>query len=199
MYARVLTYSGVDDFDAAVRYIQETALPVVSSQRGYQGMTASADRAGRILGTLSLWATEADLDASDSALAKTREEARTLLAEGMKVETFELKVADMRRPPEVGCALMITWVSMDPAIVDETLAHYRSEIVPIVTAAPGFRTLRNMVNPETGAALVGVVFDDESTMRAFAEGALARRPEAEARGITFLDTSYRDIVLVAAP
>ena len=35
-------------------------------------------------------------------------------------------------------------------------------------------------------------------MRAAAEAALARRPDAQALGITFVETSYREVVFIDA-
>jgi heme-degrading monooxygenase HmoA len=197
VYARVLTFTGVDDVDAAVTLIQEMALPVVRAQRGYKGLSLAADRSGRILGSLSLWESEADRDASDSALAKTREDARAQLgASGLTVETFEEMALETSRPPAVGCALMVTRVSMDPGKVDENVEYFKREVAPQIKAAPGFRALRNMFNRQTGEGAVGVVWDDEAAMEAAAKMAMERRPQGEARGVNFVDTSYLEIVLI---
>jgi hypothetical protein len=123
MYARVLTFSGVNDIDAGVRFMQETAQPLVRSQRGYQGMTASADRSAGILGVLALWETEADRDASESALGKTREEARGLLGAELTVATLEEMAVEVGRAPQVGSPLMLTRISMDPARIDENVGR----------------------------------------------------------------------------
>ncbi|MDQ1490074.1 MAG: hypothetical protein QOD57_4758 [Actinomycetota bacterium] len=196
MYARVLTFSGVTDLDAGIKYLQETAQPTVRSQRGYGGMTASADRSGGILGVLSLWETEADRDASDSALGKTRDEARGLLGAQLTVETFEEMVVEVSRPPQVGSALMVTRISMDPARIDEILEVFKQNVAPEIKASPGFRALRNMLNRQTGDGIVGTAWDDEQSMRAAATEAMARREDAGRRGVTFVDTSYREIVFI---
>lgn len=196
MFARVLTFTGVTDIDAAIQYLRETALPVVQSQRGYKGMTASADRAGGVLGVLSLWESEADRDASESALGKTRQEAQGQFASGLTVETFEERVVQMTRPPEVGSRLMVTHVSMDPAKVDENIEFFKTVVAPDIAANPGFRALRNMMNAPTGEGIVGSVWDDESSMQAAAAGALARRPEAASRGVNLGEPSYREIVFI---
>jgi len=195
MYARVLTFTGVADLDAAIKFVQETALPVVHSQRGYKGLTASADRSAGTLGILSLWESEADRDASESALAKTRDEARQALgASNLTVETFEERAVEVSRPPVVGSALMVTRISMDPARVDENIEFFQREVAPQIKAGPGFRALRNMINGQTGEGIVGTIWDDEQSMQAAATAALARRGEAAGRGVTFGETSYRQIV-----
>ncbi|HEV7536158.1 MAG TPA: hypothetical protein VGP90_11020 [Acidimicrobiia bacterium] len=196
MYARVLTFSGVNDIDAGVRFMRETAQPQVRSQRGYQGMTASADRSAGILGVLSLWETEADRDASESALGKTREEARGVLGAQLTVATMEELAVELSRPPEVGSPLMLTRISMDPARIDENLAFFKQEVAPQIKASPGFRALRNMMNRQTGEGMVGTIWDDEPTMQAAAAAGVARREEAGRRGVTFGDTNYREVVFI---
>jgi heme-degrading monooxygenase HmoA len=196
MYARVLTFRGANDIDAGIRYIQQTALPLVRSQRGYAGMTASADRAGGVLGALSLWETEADRDASESALGKSRDEVRNLIGGQLTVETFEEQVVEMSKPPTVGSALMVTRISMDPAKIDENIEFFKKEIAPQIKAAPGYRALRNMINRQTGEGIAGTIWDDEPSMRAAAEQAMARREEGTRRGVSFGETSYREIVFI---
>jgi heme-degrading monooxygenase HmoA len=196
MYARVLTFSGVNDIDAGVRFMRETAQPIVRSQRGYQGMTASADRSAGTLGVLSLWETEADRDASESALGKTREEARGLLGAQLTVATMEELAVELSRPPEVGSPLMLTRISMDPARIDGNVEFFKREVVPQIKASPGFRALRNMMNRQTGEGMVGTIWDDQQTMQAAAADALARREEAGRRGVSFVDTSYREVVFI---
>jgi heme-degrading monooxygenase HmoA len=196
MYARVLTFRGVNDIDAGIKYLQDTALSIVRSQRGYQGMSASADRSSGVLGVLSMWESEADRDASESALGKAREEARSVVGGQLTVQTFEEQVVEMSKPPAVGSALMLTQISIDPAKIDENIEFFKQEIAPQIKAAPGFRALRTMMNRQTGEGAAGTVWDDEQSMRAAAEQAMARREEATRRGVTFGETSYREIVFI---
>jgi heme-degrading monooxygenase HmoA len=196
MYTRVVTLNGVQDIDALVAYVQDTALSALRAQKGYKGFSISADRAAGVVGTLSQWATEADRDASDSALTKLREDAQAKFATDMTVDSFEDRVVEMSKPPAAGARLMVTRVSMDPAKIGENLELFKQEVLPRIKAAPGFRTLRNMINPQTGEGMVGTQWDDDQSMQAAAEAAMARRPEATARGINFGETSYREILLV---
>lgn len=199
MYTRVVTLSGVKDFDGLLASIQETSLPALRAQRGYKGFSVSADRSAGVIGTLSLWESEADRDASDSALAKVREDATSQFATDMKIDTFEDMFVEMARPPEVGSRLMVTRVSMDPTKIDEIVEAFKSEVVPQIKAAPGFRSVRDMMNRQTGQGIVGTIWDDEQSMRAAAEVAMARRPEATARGVNFGETSYREIIFTDMP
>ena|SRR5438093_2122141 len=199
MFARVVTFTGVRDIDAAVAYIRDTALPIIRSQRGYKGLNASADRSGGVLGTLSLWATEADRDASESALAKAREDAAQMMGAQMTVETFDERVVEVSRPPKVGSVLMLTRVAMDPAKIDENTEFFGREVAPQIKAQAGFQALRNMMNPQTGEGMVGTTWDDADAMQAAAAEAQARRGEAAERGVTFTEISTREIVLTDSP
>lgn len=199
MYTRVVTLSGVKDVDALLASMQEKSLSVLRAQRGYKGLSVSADRSAGVVGTLTLWESEADRDSSDSALAKLREDALGQFASDMKIDTFEERVVEMSQPPEVGSRLMVTRISMDPAKVDENLEYFKREVAPQIKAAPGFRALRNMINPQTGEGIVGSVWDDEQSMQAAAEFAKARRSEADARGVTFGEMSFREIIFVDMP
>ncbi len=198
MYTRVLTFTGVTDIDAAVDFLRGS-MAVVQAQRGYKGLSVSADRAGGVVGVMSVWETEADRDASESALAKTRAEAQGQFATGLTVETFEERVVQMNKRPEVGSRLMVTHISMDPAKVDENIEFFQREVAPDIAAKPGFRALRNMMNAQTGEGLVGAIWDDEPSMQAAAEAAMARRPDAGSRGVNLGEPSYREIVFIDFP
>ncbi|MDQ1500135.1 MAG: hypothetical protein QOI86_3475 [Actinomycetota bacterium] len=91
---------------------------------------------------------------------------------------------------------MVTRISMDPARIDEILEVFKQNVAPEIKASPGFRALRNMLNRQTGDGIVGTAWDDEQSMRAAATEAMARREDAGRRGVTFVDTSYREIVFI---
>jgi heme-degrading monooxygenase HmoA len=199
MYARVVTITGAEDIDGGVAFVRDTAVPLLRQQHGYRGLTASADRAGRVVGVLSLWETEADRDASDSALVKARQEGLGVMGGELRVENFEQVVVEIAAKPVPGSALMVTPVGMDPAKVDENLAFFTTEILPRITSLPGFRALRHMINRQTGEGMVGATWDDEASMRSAADAALARREEGIARGVSFGEVSFREIVLADLP
>jgi heme-degrading monooxygenase HmoA len=194
MYTRVLTFTGAKNIDDGVAFVRENALPVVKEQKGYRAMSASADRDGGVLGILSLWETEEDRDASNDALAELRQQGLGVVGGEMTVENFEQLVEEVASPPTVGSALMVTRISMDPSKVEENLGFFKSEILPRITATPGFLALRNMMDRKTGRGIVGSAWADQDAMKKAAAEAEARRPEGRARGVNFDEVSYREIV-----
>ena len=197
MYTRVVSFTGAKDIDAGIRYLQEKVVPAMKDQKGYRGLTASADRAGGGFAVLSLWDTAEDRAASDSTLASNRKEAAEAIGGEMTVENFELLVNEVgQEPPGPGSALMVTRISMDPGKVDENTEFFKSDVAPRIKASEGFRALRNMMNRETGEGLVGSAWSDQEALKRAAANAEARRDEATAHGVTFVEMSMREIVFV---
>jgi heme-degrading monooxygenase HmoA len=195
MHVRVVTFTGAKDIDAGITFLQEKVIPIFSTQNGYRGLTASADRDGGVFAVLSLWETAADRDATEATMTQTREEAADVIGGELSVEMFEQLVAEVgQHPPGPGSSLMVTRISMDPAKVDENTAYFKSEIVPRIKASAGFQGLRNMMNRTTGEGIVGTVWSDEAARDRAAQDAQARRAEAVARGVSFGDVSFREIV-----
>lgn len=196
MFTRAVNFTGATDIDAGLGYLQDTVVPLLAGQKGFRGVTASADRSGGVLGVLSLWETEADRDASDSAMVKAREEGRRVIGGEMNVEHFEEQLVEIVQPPKVGCSLLIRRLSMDPAMVEEHLDFFRREVLPQMKASPGFCAVRNMINRQTGEGVVGSVWTDRAAMDTWAEAGDARRQQAAQRGVTFAEQSKREIVFV---
>lgn len=192
MYVRISTIKGATDIDAGIRFLEEKTVPELQQQRGFRGVTASADRAGGIVAVVSLWDTEQDMAASESAATKVRQEALGVIGGDVSVETFEQVVADIGDPPPaVGCCLRVIRVKMDPARINDNIEFFRSEIVPRMKATPGFRGVRNLIDRASGHGVVGTLWNDEESMKAADAAAELRRQEAASRGVEFGEMSTR--------
>lgn len=195
MFTRIVTFTGASDIDAGVRYLQDTVAPLLRKQKGFLGLIASADRSGAGLGVLSLWDTEADREASDSALVQSREEGQRVIGGQVTVELFEELGAEVAEPPTVGCSLLVRRISIDPAKIEENLDFFRREVLPQIKAGPGFRATRQMVNRQTGEGLVGTVWADQAAMEEAAKAAEARQQAAQRR-VTFGEQTKAEILFV---
>ncbi len=199
MFVRIVSFIGARDIDTGIRYIGDTVVPLYHQQNGFRGTTASADRAGGVLSVLSLWETEADRDASESALDKTRAEAARLIGGEVRVEHFEEGVVELIARPTVGASLLVRRVSMDPMSVDENLAYFKNEVVPQMKAQDGCLAIRHMIDRQTGEGIVGTAWADAAAMQAAAAEGDKRRHVAEARGVMFGEQSKREIVFIDMP
>jgi heme-degrading monooxygenase HmoA len=195
MFVRVVNFTGASNIDAGVDYIREQVTPVLREQHGFRGITVSADRAGGTLGVLSLWETAADRDASESVLAKSREEGQRIVGGELTLELFEQVVWEVLQPPAPGKSrLQIRRISMDPAKVEENIQFFKDVVLPDMKAQAGLQAVRNMINRQTGDGIVGSVWADEESLAAAAAGAEARRARAIERGVTFGEESRWEIL-----
>jgi len=196
MYTRIVTFTGATDVDGGIRYTRETVTPILKQQNGFRGITASADRAGGVLGALTVWETEAERDASESALTKVREEGLAIIGGTVTVETFEEVYAEIVALPSIGSSLLVRRISMDPSVVEENLEFFQREVLPQIKANPGFLAIRQQINRATGDGVVGTVWADPAALEAAAAAAEARRAAAAGQRVTFGEQSKREIVFI---
>lgn len=194
MFTRLLSFEGATDIDAGVRLVRDQVLPILKQQNGFRAVSASADRAGNSLAVLTVWESASDREASESALAKERQQAIDTVGGTLTIEHFEEMVAIVKSPPVPGAKLAVQRVSMDPATVDDNVAFFEASVAPEITAMPGFLGLRNMVDRTRGEGVVGSVWADQQSLEAMIAGQGERRTRAEARGITFGERSLREIL-----
>ena len=198
MQVRVITISGVTNVDAGVNLIRDQVLPICQAQKGYLGTTVSADRANSLVGIITMWETAEDREASNDALAQSRIDVANAVGGSFTVENYEQVVMEANAMPAVGSALSVARLSMSPDQMDANIDYFRSTPMPEMLATSGVQAVRNLVNRETGQAIVGVVFSDADAMAAAAGAAASRREAAAARGITFESISNREILLFDA-
>ena len=132
------------------------------------------------------------------ALAQSRSDVANAVGGSFTVENYEQVVLEAVAMPAVGSALSVARLSMSPDQVDENIDYFKSTALPEMLATPGVQAVRNMVNRETGQAIVGVVFSDADALSAASGAAASRREAAAARGITFESVSIREILLLDA-
>ena len=199
MFARVITFTGAEHIDDGVTFVREKVMPTISGLQGYRGMTISADRSGNLVGILSLWESEADRKASDAALAGARQEGLGVIGGQMTVENYEQVMVEMAGEAGPGSALLVQRVSMDPGVMKDNEAFFAREVAPRIKANPGFVGLRQLVDRESGRAIVGTVWTDRAALDAALADAESRRDEARGRGVSFDDVSKREILFADLP
>jgi heme-degrading monooxygenase HmoA len=84
---------------------------------------------------------------------------------------------------------------MDPSKVDDNIEFFRTTVLPQIEANAGFVGVRQLVNRETGDAVVGTLWKDRAAMEAAAADAETRQGQAAGR-VTFGEQTKREILLV---
>jgi heme-degrading monooxygenase HmoA len=195
MFVRMNTVTGAKNMDAGVEFLRDKVVPEVRGQKGFRGLTASGNRSTGEFGILSIWESIEDLKASESTVSKLRQQAIAAIGGEISVATMEQVVAEVAKPQNlVGCPLRLVRATMDPAKVDETIAFFRSDVLPEIKAAPGFLAVRNLVDRSAGESVVGTIWSDEDSMRSAEVAAEARRQRAADRGVQISEPSYRTVL-----
>jgi heme-degrading monooxygenase HmoA len=195
VHVRQATFRGARNIDAGVAYIRDEVIPMMIAQHGFRGVSVSADREGEVLGALSMWASEEDLESSDGALDKARDGAVKIVGGVMTVETYEQTTEAMARLPVAGNALVVTRMTVHPSSIDDYIASFERNLLPTIEAQPGFCAIRTMVNRRYGRCVVGIVWEDRRALDEYMVSMPGVREIALDRGVRFDELSLREIVL----
>lgn len=198
MHVRISTITGATDIDGGIAFLRDQVVPQLQQQKGFRGLNASGDRAAGVVTVLSVWDSEADLDASESAADKARGDALQLIGGEVSVDRYEQTVWERAdTPPGPGAKLHIRQVTMDPSRIDENLEFFRQTVAPQIKANPGFRGLRQLINRSTGDGRVGTVWEDQESLEAALAQSAERRAAAADRGVQFGDDQVLEVLFAA--
>ena len=194
MHARLTTIIGTD-VDAAVRFTEEKVAPVVSQHKGFRQLAVSGDRSRGVISMISVWDSRGDLEASDSAIANLRQEGLSEFGGQATVQVFEQVVHDIAgTPPQPGCPLRLVTYKMDPSRVDDSVAWFKSDVLPAIMATQGIRAVRNLVDRDTGEGRIGTVYSDMASMNAAEDSRAPRMAAARDRGIEFGEETLLEVL-----
>jgi heme-degrading monooxygenase HmoA len=198
MYARITTVTGASDIDGGVAFLRDQVLPQMQQQKGFRGISAAGDRTTGVVTVLSVWDSEADLDASESMAEKARGDALRVLGGEVTVERYEQNVWEVGdTPPAPGAKLQIRHIKMDPSRIDENLEFFRQNVVADMKATPGFRGVRHLIDRSTGEGRVGSLWADEDSLAAAQAKAEQRRAIARDRGVEFGEDRVLEVLFAA--
>jgi heme-degrading monooxygenase HmoA len=198
MFVRLITVRGATRIDDAVDFIRDTILRDLRQQKGFSSINLSGDRSAGLFSVLTVWETEADRDSSEGFSEKARNQALEILGGEMTLNHFEQVVWETGpTPPAPGAKLHARQVKMDPARVDENLEFFKQSVLPDIKATPGFLSVRQLINRQTGEGVVGTVWADEPSLRTAIQKAEQRRPMAESRGIELGEGAVAEILFRA--
>jgi heme-degrading monooxygenase HmoA len=198
MHARLTTVTAATDIDGGVAYLRDSVLPEVQQQKGFRGLTVSADRSTGLAVVLALWESEADLEASESVADKVRNQSLKVLGGQARVDRFEQTVWEVGDvPPKAGSKLHIRPIKMDPSRIDENLDFFRERVLPEIKATPGFMSVRQLMNRKTGEGRVGTVWADAESLELARTRSEERRATAAGRGVDFGDEMLLEVLFAA--
>lgn len=195
MHARITTVTGASDIDGGLASLRDQVVPQMQQQKGFRGLSAAGDRAGGVVTVLSLWDSQADLEASESAANKAREDVARVMGGEVSVERYEQTVSEMGETrPGPGAKLHIRYIKVDPDRIDDNLEFFRQTVVPAMKARTGFLAVRHLIDRSTGEGRVGSVWVDQDSLSASLAQSAEGRASAKDRGIEFGDDRVLEVL-----
>ena len=128
-----------DQVAEGLRRLNESVLPQLRHQVGYEGLSVLIDRRTGATVVISRWPDRTALDRSDAAASPLRTEAAAAAGarEGLELETYEL-AHDERLPGDAWfAALEIDKAS--PESAGSAIARFQKTALPTLRALPGFK------------------------------------------------------------
>jgi hypothetical protein len=197
MHARITTVTGASDIEAGLTFLRDQVVPQMQQQKGYLGLSAAGERAAGVITILSLWDRQADLEASEGAADKARDDVVGLMGGEVHVERYEQTVWETAVRPGPGAKLHIRHIKLDPSRMDDNLEYFRQTVVADLKVRPGFLAVRHLIDRETGEGRVGSLWKDQDSLAASLAQSEPRRARAKDRGVEFGEDRVLEVVFVA--
>jgi heme-degrading monooxygenase HmoA len=198
MHVRITTVTGASDINGGLALLRDQVVPQLQQQKGFRSLSAAGDSAGAVVTVLSLWDSQADLEASESAANKARDDVARIIGGEVSVERYEQTVWEVGATrPEPGAKLHIRHIKVDPKRIDDNLELFRQTVVPDMKARPGFLAVRHLIDRSTGEGRVGSLWADQDSLTASLAQSEQRRAMAKDRGIEFGEDRVLAVLLNA--
>jgi heme-degrading monooxygenase HmoA len=195
MHARITTVAGVSDIDGGLALLRDQVVPQLQQQNGFRALSAAGDRAAGVVTVLSLWDSQADLEASEDAPSNARGDAVPFMGCPVSVERYEQNIWEVGdTQPGPGAKLHIRHVKIDPNRIDDNLDFFRHTVVPDMQARRGFLAVRHLIDRSTGEGRVGSLWIDEASLTASLAQSEPRRAAAKDRGVEFEEDQVLEVL-----
>lgn len=173
--------------DAAIANFTKQVLPKARSTPGNVGAALLVDRKTGTGVGITYWESAKALAASEQMGIQTRTQAVKDVAgsEIVNVERFEIVIMDRGAPPIAGSFLRVNTVNADPEKVDALTVFLRNQVLPVVKAQKGYRSMVSAVDRPSGRTVTSTVWDTLDDLHS-SEGKVSglRQEAAKAAGAT---------------
>lgn len=198
MYARTTTARGsADTIDAGIAEVRDEVMPAVQAMSGCIGLSMLVDREVGTGIVTTAWDSKQALDDSRERVRSLRARAvRTMGAAEPEVQEWEIAVLHRAHPAGDGAWARVTWLQIDPTLVEQQLETFRSMVLPRVEQFSGFCSASVMVDRVTGRAASAVTYSSRQALEATRETSAALRSQAtSATGAQIVDIAELELVL----
>ncbi len=167
-----------DHVDEASKIWQQQVLPDSRQLAGFAGAILLAERSTGLGLSVTYWADEAALRASDAvADARRAEIAQATGGQVLEVDRFELVVWERNAPPRANTFVRVNDITGSPTKIDDGIRFVREQVLPAVKQLKGYRSLVMGVNRDSGRAFVTTVWETAADRAASDAAVAAQRRE----------------------
>jgi hypothetical protein len=183
--------------DDGIAFVRDHVVPAVETLPGSLGLSMMVDRVSGTTTVSTAWETEAGRAAADGLLTTLRGKAMRIMGTGTPVtEYFELAVLDRLRPASDGFWNRMTYVTIDPAHLDDAVDAYASSTLHDLQLLPGYCSAVLLVDRIRGAGIVSLTFDSKASLEASREQAeTIRRAAVEKTGARVSEIRESQVVI----
>jgi heme-degrading monooxygenase HmoA len=165
VYARSTTIQAQpSSIDAGVAHLRDEVMPALQGIDGCVGVSLLVDReSGRCIAT-SAWDTEEAMRASADRIQPIRDRAAEMFGGSPTVEEWEIAALHRDHRSHDGACVRATWVTSDPARIDQNVEFYKTSVLPELENLDGFCSASLMIDRESGRSVATTSFDSREAM-----------------------------------
>jgi heme-degrading monooxygenase HmoA len=178
VYARSTTIQAQpSSIDAGIAHVRDEVMPALQAIDGCVGVSLLVDReSGRCIAT-SAWETEEAMRASAERLQPIRDRAAEMFGGSPTVEEWEIAALHRDHRSQDGACVRATWVTGDPARMDQNVDYYKTAVLPDLENLEGFCSASLMIDRASGRAVSCASFDSREAMERNREQSTALKNE----------------------
>jgi quinol monooxygenase YgiN len=167
VYARSTTVKAQrESMDAGIAQVRDEVLPAVMGMSGCLGLSMLVDRrSGECIVTTS-WESKEAMDATAEMVKPLRDRASEILSGTASVQEWEIAVMHREHRTDAASCARSTWLTMDPAHMDNALEVFRTTVLPRMESMPGFCSASMLVDRAGGMAVSTAAFEDAAALDA---------------------------------
>jgi hypothetical protein len=182
--------------DELVEYVTWTVKPATDLLGGNLGLGMWINRDTGAAMVMSVWADEASLVASETAVTQLRDDGAAVMRGIATVERYEAVVLDALAPHRVGNIMRMIRMGAEPADLDAHITWSRDNIVPVLRRVPGYLSYVVAANRGTGRAVSMSTYRDGIDADIAYAATAPIRTAAVNRGITIDGVHQYEVALV---
>lgn len=183
MFGRASIIEGdPDKIEAGIAFVRDRAKPEVEATAGTRGLSMWVDRINGLAVVTTVWEDRTALDASGETASGLRAEAAAVLGStNVRVRVSEPAIIWQEAHDQPGYWLRSIEMEVPRDRLDEAIATFRDNSLPMIKELPGINTVLLLINREDSVVVLNLVYRTKADLDASRETGKARRAEFSAQ------------------